>query len=550
MSVVYSYRRFSTAEQRHGMSLARQTERAMGWLKAHPEHTLDTELRMTDMGVSGFRGKHRETGCLGVFLKAIENHRVAKGSILLVESMDRLSREEVEDALELFLRIVKGGVAIVILTPIEKEFRKGHLDMTALIIAIVEMCRSHQESERRADLSNANWERLRKLAPEKKISRMSPAWLTLSADRSHFIEKPEAVAIVRRIFRMVLDGQSVRGIVYQFNRERVPIIGRATSQTWSATYISKVLHNKATIGEFYPKSKNKPTGQVVKGYYPAIIEPDVFFAVQSILAGRRKVGGARGAIRNLFPRLVRDIRDGGTMLVINKGEGRRGGFRLLSNKSIDGSGAKYCSISYDLFEHDFLAHLSNLSPEDIAPHDSENASMADELQAAEGRLLEIQKKIEEVAEMMLSHSLDTLVGVAGTLEAEKREIEKTIETLRANISRSHQDSLHDGKEIIEMLDKVEGDELIALRLRLREAIRGVVRDIWINPEKKHGVVRYRSGGLRVFTFRGDTFAFSPNIQPPPEELARIGISPSPHPPQSPTSRRDVQGKRRGESDRK
>jgi DNA invertase Pin-like site-specific DNA recombinase len=42
---------------------------------------------------------HKSKGALGQFLKLVEQGCIAKGSTLLVENMDRLSREQVLDAL-------------------------------------------------------------------------------------------------------------------------------------------------------------------------------------------------------------------------------------------------------------------------------------------------------------------------------------------------------------------------------------------------------------------------------------------------------------------
>ena len=52
---------------------------------------------------------------MGAFIKAIETGKVKKGSYLIVESLDRLSREEVIDALEIFLKIIRAGINIVTL---------------------------------------------------------------------------------------------------------------------------------------------------------------------------------------------------------------------------------------------------------------------------------------------------------------------------------------------------------------------------------------------------------------------------------------------------
>jgi DNA invertase Pin-like site-specific DNA recombinase len=88
----YSYMRFSTAEQSKGDSLHRQTMMAREWSERQGI-PLDTELSLTDKGISAYHGANAETGELGAFLAAVSIGAVPKGSWLLVESLDRISRD-------------------------------------------------------------------------------------------------------------------------------------------------------------------------------------------------------------------------------------------------------------------------------------------------------------------------------------------------------------------------------------------------------------------------------------------------------------------------
>lgn len=97
MKLAYSYVRFSSDRQKHGQSLSRQTKLSADWCAANGA-VLDTELNLHDLGVSAFRGKNLNEGALGAFVKAVDEGRVPKGSYLLIESFDRLSRQEVDVA--------------------------------------------------------------------------------------------------------------------------------------------------------------------------------------------------------------------------------------------------------------------------------------------------------------------------------------------------------------------------------------------------------------------------------------------------------------------
>src|SRR5262245_58669308 len=97
----FSYIRFSKPEQLKGNSLQRQLEWSEG-LCAVKGWKLDDSLKLQDLGVSAFRGKNAATGRLASFLQAIKQGKVKAGDVLLVESLDRLSRQDVDTGWEIF----------------------------------------------------------------------------------------------------------------------------------------------------------------------------------------------------------------------------------------------------------------------------------------------------------------------------------------------------------------------------------------------------------------------------------------------------------------
>jgi hypothetical protein len=95
MAEVLSYIRFSSFPQERGDSIRRQTSLGDAWLNRHPQHTLDATLTLRDLGVSAFRGANldKEKGDLGKFIHLPKTGRVPKGSILMLENLDRFSRQ-------------------------------------------------------------------------------------------------------------------------------------------------------------------------------------------------------------------------------------------------------------------------------------------------------------------------------------------------------------------------------------------------------------------------------------------------------------------------
>ena len=162
--VVFSYIRFSHPDQAKGDSLRRQTEAARAWC-ARNGLCLDESTTLRDLGKSAYTGKHRsnpDRHALAAFLKLVEQGRVPRGSFLVIENLDRLSREDERSALRLWMDILDQGVNIVQLHP-ETIFRHEKSDMMDIMRAIIELSRGHGESARKSERNGAAWaERRRK----------------------------------------------------------------------------------------------------------------------------------------------------------------------------------------------------------------------------------------------------------------------------------------------------------------------------------------------------------------------------------------------------
>src|SRR5262245_55762354 len=119
--IAFSYIRFSTPEQLKGDSLRRQTALAQEWCQRNNAR-LDESTTFRDLGHSAFTGKHTENPdrhALAKFLQWVEDGRVPAGSFLVIENLDRLSREEIVLATHLLTGILKAGVNVVQLSPAE-----------------------------------------------------------------------------------------------------------------------------------------------------------------------------------------------------------------------------------------------------------------------------------------------------------------------------------------------------------------------------------------------------------------------------------------------
>ena len=210
--VAYSYLRFSTPEQALGDSRRRQLALAEDYARRH-DLLLDKGLNFRDLGVSAFRGKNAREGGLRSFLDAVEHGLVPFNSYLLVESLDRLSRNQILEAQGLFLQIITAGVTIVTLID-QRSYSTASLNAnpTDLIISLVYMMRANEESSTKSMRLRAAWAARRDAPGACFHGLQCPAWLTGKPDKTGYQVIPEKAAIVQRIFREALAGDGLQTI--------------------------------------------------------------------------------------------------------------------------------------------------------------------------------------------------------------------------------------------------------------------------------------------------------------------------------------------------
>src|SRR5262245_48657898 len=104
----FSYIRFSHPKQSEGDSLRRQVALTREGCHRH-KAALDESVTLPDLGKSACTRKHRATPdrhALDAFLRLIEKERVPRGSYLVIEHLDRLSREDEVPACHLLTSIL------------------------------------------------------------------------------------------------------------------------------------------------------------------------------------------------------------------------------------------------------------------------------------------------------------------------------------------------------------------------------------------------------------------------------------------------------------
>jgi len=549
MPRAYSYIRFSTPEQSKGDSLRRQLERSEKYAIEHGL-VLDKTLDLLDQGLSGYTGENVSKGALGVFLAAVETGVVPRGSFLIVESLDRLSRATVLEQVGLLSNLVNSGITVVTLDNGQVLNREIlNKDPMMLMISVIGMLRSHDESLRKSERVKAAWAQKRKLIREKKLTSLCPAWLRLTPDRKSFEQIPDRVELVRRMFLMNANGVGQGRIVRIFNQEGIAPWGK--SNGWHMSYVQRILHTRTVLGEFQPGcwdgTKSVPDGEPIPDYFPAIVPLELWQRVQRetkpIPPGRI---GAGMRVSNLFSGLIYDGYTGESMRHISRRSGRgayRSGERLYYLISDFGrvakeDKAKASSWRYDWFQAIFLEYIVGLNWAEVAQEaaPAEEAKTRTRLAAQKGKLDDTERQLKRLADLLATTDQtapQTLLNRMAALEKEAatgRETLITIAKEAATYEAKRAVILESGEKIRALVKNGDYDS----RLRLREEIRRKIDriDVYATgvPEAIMSEQPLSAPGWPAFriTFANGTerWVFNESRRPEKDSAALLDFDPS------------------------
>jgi DNA invertase Pin-like site-specific DNA recombinase len=488
MAIAFSYMRFSTPEQARGDSLRRQLHDTHAWATERG-HVLDDTLR--DLGRSAYKGAHAKFGALKAFLDLVEKGEVPRGSYLVVESLDRLSREAVLDALPRLLDLIAAGITVVTLTD-GQEYSDDRLraDPSPLIMSLLIMMRAHEESRTKGMRVGKAWAQKRMLASEtgQAMTSICPGWLRLVGGprRGAYELIPERAVIVQRIFRETIDGQGRRSIAKALNAEGVPTwgVGRKRGALWHDSYVQKILRNPAVFGVYEPLSKlagGDGSGNVrIDGYFPAAIEEDTYYRAQ-VAAGARRQGEGRPSVghRNLLRGLAKCGSCGSNLIVVDKGK-RSPGPKLICSRAWAAAGCDDRTYHhYAPLELGVLAAVSDQLDRLILSSRDRAHEVRMHRDAAIARRAEKQQRLDNLLELVAAGgkgaSVATQVSkLTDDIDAAGAEIKKLDAEVRAAEGADRVDPVTSFLELQRQLRETDGDEHIRVRAAVAQRLRGLV----------------------------------------------------------------------------
>lgn len=311
---VLSYTRFSSRKQAKGLSYVRQIEAARQWCRENG-YQLDESDQFNDFGVSAFSGANAETGALAELQQRLAAGEIERGTILIVEALDRLTRQALTKAITLLMSLATSGLTVVTLADRRVWNEESMNDMGSFVVSVVTLHRGHQESEYKSKRLQKTFKKHRE-TKSKQAFGSAPGWLTRVSKDAEWVVDMEKAAVVQKVFELAAAGFGHKAIAKKANEESWPVPTRLnlTVGRWHGQLPGIILRNRAVLGEHQHRLRSHeahaqswsglPVGAPIPDYYPRIITDKLWNAAQASVRTRTQARRRDAHYYNVFSGLM------------------------------------------------------------------------------------------------------------------------------------------------------------------------------------------------------------------------------------------------------
>lgn len=519
----YIYARFSSLEQGKGTSLRRQFDNAREFIKRndfeyprdeHGDLVPTPERDLADEGRSAYSGANRAPGgALFEFERQALAGHFRNGAYLVVEHLDRLSRQGYEEVLQILKNLSSNGVTVVTIDGPTYWNAYERADMGKVMMAIVKAEAAHDHSHEKSKKLKKAWNlRIEAIqAGEKRaFTPLLPAWMEVDPESKAPVLNRHRSAVLREIYEWYDAGYGLPAMVRMLNGRKEPSWGygaRMSKAGWNTAYLHKLLTNRAVLGEYRPGSRGhseigkRDKGILIHDYYPQAIPADLFNRVQSRRASRRNMGGkAEKTMSNLFSGMMFCRECGAAMYFQSQ---QRAG-RLTNHKSrIDGRKLTYTAkidrsymmcnnnrrlhvctnnarFRYEFLEESILDAVLNVAMDNKSFEVADRAATVRTSIAETERLLEGKRyQLENLGEALKDRFSKTVNNQIADLEEEIERDEAELKTMRADLLKEEGDATPDEHlarvaQVRDSLHSEDTEERYGARVRVRAALARVL----------------------------------------------------------------------------
>jgi DNA invertase Pin-like site-specific DNA recombinase len=505
----FSYVRFSSKKQADGASLERQLT---GTRKYCEENNLilNETLTFRDLGISATTGANLQHG-LGDLLQACADGLIPKGSAIVVEALDRLSRQRPRVVSTLLGRLLDDFGLEVHLTGIKKvllpESQSAAEEGMDLLYVTMLAIRASEEQETKAGrLSDAfGRKRLRVEKGEALLETHDnklPWWVVYNEETGKLESPAERAKTVIEIFTWAADGVTSPEIARRLDARGTPT-WRPKTNRWSTSRIRHLIISHGPEGVLESTVRSKARGQNFRkeGYYPVLVDATLATKAREAMAANSRYG-----MTNSVPTPDQSERPHNLLRGLLRIEGHASRYDCRRNGSsgtwigyyygYDEAARKNLGVvSSKLLEPTLIAGLRELTVEMMKPEVDVVDPAVAALAQAQRRLADKQKSLDNIiAAIERGGELDSLLTRMTVLEKEKVELRGKVEVLERKVRSTI--AIGSGtSELIAMKSLLDADlSDNTVRTRLSQAIRRVVTriDLSLSSDRKNA-------GLAVLT---------------------------------------------------
>ncbi|HGN1368801.1 TPA: recombinase family protein [Pseudomonas aeruginosa] len=286
MPTAYAYVRFSTVQQ--GVDGKDSETRQTAPLGAFSDAfglEIDPENIVYDRGRSAFDGSNVLRGNLKELLEKLQD-----GDFLVVESIDRLTRQRVLVGVELIQKLLMRGIKLY--TTIDKklyEVSDPSRDLETLLLISVIAKRANEESETKSIRRKSAYKKAKDAAAEsgKIFNKLTPPYgVTYDENQQKFVENKEEADDIRSIFNLLKNF----GVDETCRR-----INQTSKRVWTNKSVFILIKNKMPLGTLAVYSRFKNDGKekrvferYIENYYPQIVSDFDFYSALKAMQDRKK----------------------------------------------------------------------------------------------------------------------------------------------------------------------------------------------------------------------------------------------------------------------
>jgi len=297
----FSYIRFSSKRQELGSSLERQAPIAPRVAK-EKRWIYEPKFNAKNLGVSAYKGDNKKT--LEAICQAAIDGKIPKGSVMILEALDRATRLQLDEAYQLLRQILLSGLEIYTDTNHRHLTALSLNDVTSVMLTAVELDAAFQYAKRLSNRSHGGINK--KIAAMLKGEKVyfggsMPSYLVGVKDGEWIVDE-KRVETIQRIFADYISGKSMTGIAIELNEDNAKGI-KYKNIVWRQGTIHSILTNAAYSGDFTFK------GKTYSDYLLPIVSKEDFERVKNIMVknSRRKGGSSSGKINSIFNGIARCV---------------------------------------------------------------------------------------------------------------------------------------------------------------------------------------------------------------------------------------------------